>query len=332
MKKIFNFAIALTAVLAFTACGSDDEGSVIVPATPLPAQQVPTEALVALVAQSEASAPVIGSSSRLQSFEAQGDRTATITYLDDVVIPTTRTTPTFSRRVEIVEYNFTQPNANKRIYEVLTAGSRVKKIVLDSDNGFTSGTPIITLTLSAGEESNPTMNVTSLNPQTAATLVNLFRTWEVMGTRIKLFGRTVNGRKLKDNYFKYYTFTGNGCDFESIKNDLREHDADIKDGDGFDKFLQTVSVSPAGKFTLKYRDGSTDGAQITGGITNIAQWFVNWYEEEEVNKYVRDAVFSASWNPTAAGVSYQLLISATAQLEEDNYESVVVEFYLNQAE
>ena len=109
---------------------------------------------------------------------------------------------------------------------------------------------------------------------------------------------------------------------------MKKHDANIDDLDGFDKNVKELTITPFGSFTLNYVDGTTDG----GNMINLQglSWKIDWFNQEEVNKYLRDASFTAAFSVIGYhSVVHQLCITGNATLEEVNYSNVNVEFYID---
>lgn len=316
MKKFFNFCLAVLSVMAFTACGSDDDGNLVVtPATPIPADVVST-ADVVCVSAPENALPEVGTdgtaSVRFSRFEVNPDGTATIALKVTPVASARQTrSAADDMRTEVVTYTFKKKN-NDAIYTI-SGSLYLKKVVVSTLSGANSSASI---TLVGGETPNCTLTVQNYQATEAH---SLYGTWTISGVRIKLIGK--NGH---DNYFKYYE----GCDFPAIREDLKKHDANIDDLDGFDKNVKELTITPFGSFTLNYVDGTTDG----GNMINLQglSWKIDWFNQEEVNKYLRDASFTAAFSVIGYhSVVHQLCITGNATLEEVNYSNVNVEFYLD---
>lgn len=333
MKKILYSCFAALAVMAFTACGSDGDGSyAIVPSAAIPTPTYNDADLVAVSIPTGATMPGVGYTTGgavyfFNRFEPAHDGTGTLTlnlYEEESLrAPAITRAMVMKEVVELVPFSL-RKETNKETIDI--TGSRcLKRIILESPSDFTTpGDVIATFVLKQGDDVNsPVVTDTYVAP--AQQLVQVFGTWNVAGVRVKLFGRQKANGEWEDNYFKYYE----GCDFPAIREDLEKHDASIGDLDGFDKNLKQISLSPFGTFTLKYADNTSDGGTIVNGLQNLSSWFINWYNSEEVNKYLREASFSASIGAVAAGVAHQFLITGTAALDEAKYYKVDVEFYLD---
>lgn len=319
MKKFFNFCLAVLAVMAFTACGSDDDGNLVVtPAQPIPEDVVSTADVVCVYAPENA-LPEVGTdgtaSVRFSRFEVNPDGTATITLSVDPVAGARQTRSTDSeKRIEVVSYTFTTAN-DSRIYTI-TGSDYLKSVTVSTVSGNASAS--ITLT----NETSPNV-VLKVDKYRTTEAYKLYATWNISGVRIKLIGK--NGH---DNYFKYYE----GCNFPEIREDLKKHDANIDDLDGFDKKVESLTISPFGSFTLNYADETNDGGNDGGNMINLQglSWKIDWFNQEDVNKYLRDASFVAAFNVLGYHSKvHQLCITGTAALEELNYSNVNVEFYLD---
>jgi len=330
MKKILYSCFAALAVMAFTACGSDGDGSyAIVPSAAIPTPTYSDADLVAVSLAPGTPMPAVGTSGTgsvlFSGFEAAHDGTGSLTFeVPDVLRAPAMTRSTATKKVvELVPFSL-RKEMNKETID-LTGSQYLKRIVLESPSDFTTpGDVIATFVLKQGSDvSSPVVTESYVAP--AQQLVQVFGTWNVAGVRVKLFGRQKANGEWEDNYFKYYE----GCDFPAIREDLEKHDASIGDLDGFDKNLKQISLSPFGTFTLKYADNTSDGGTIANGLQNLSSWFINWYNSEEVNKYIREASFSASIGAVAAGVAHQFQITGTAALDEAKYYKVDVEFYLD---
>lgn len=315
MKKFFNFCLAVLAVMAFTACGSDDDGNLVVtPAQPIPEDVVST-ADVVCVSAPENALPEVGTdgtaSVRFSRFEVNPDGTATIALKVTPVASARQTrSAADDMRTEVVTYTFKKENTDA-IYTI-SGSLYLKKVVVSTLSGANSAS----ITLVGGETPNCTLTVQNYQATEAH---SLYGTWTISGVRIKLIGK--NGH---DNYFKYYE----GCNFPYIREDLKKHDANIDDLDGFDKNVKELTITPFESFTLNYDDGTNDG----GKMINLQglSWNIDWFNQEEVNKYLRDASFTAAFNVIGYhSVVHQLCITGNATLEEVNYSNVNVEFYLD---